>query len=295
MKNIKFFKTLKEYESFVYGRVIKTFSVHPFYSGLVSFVIEHRAPLFYEQSDECEYAHFTQYFNFELLRTYESDFIRDMFFMHDFVHMVFDNPINVSRMTFEQFEEISNYNEYMASNETEVMTYYRIPELREKSLPYPILYDVLKEKYPGGLSIEKLLELRKQIILEGEDAGLGDHPDSAKIFAHLRKYRENNQVWCSLWYNSFPKLDAPYYKKRMTLPLLSYEQVLTRYVSNNSEEKYQRNVLDNIRIALEALGEKDLPQSFEECEDAVKRLEGRIIMEDTARAFHAHYTGSKSK
>lgn len=293
MKNIRFFKTLKEYENFVYSQVIHTFSVHPFYSGLVSFVMENRTPLFYEQSDPSEYAHFTQYFNFELLRTYENDFIRDMFFMHDFTHMVFDNPINVRRMTFEQFEEISNYNEYTASNETEVFTYYRIPGLREKSLPYPILYDVLKEKYPNGLTVEELLALRTRIILNEEDGDLGGHPDAPAILTHLRKYRENNKVWCKLWFDSFPVLDAPYFKKRLTLPLLSYDMYLSRYQYTNTEEKYQKNILENIRVGMQAAGINDLPATFNECEDAVKMLEGKIIMKDTAEAFHDYYTNSK--
>jgi hypothetical protein len=100
-------------------------------------------------------------------------------------------------------------------------------------------------------------------------------------------------VWCKLWFESFPELDAPYYKKRLTLPLLSYDTYLTRYQYTNTEEKYQRNILENIRVGLQAIGSNDLPGSFDECADAVKMLEGKIIMEDTARAFHDFYTSSK--
>jgi hypothetical protein len=163
MRNIRFFPTLAEYEQFIHTQVIKTepFKTHPFYKGLIDFVIDHRSPLFFESSEEYEYAHFTQYFNFVLMRNhYASDYVSDMFFMHDLVHMAFDNPLNPRRLSFEYFSEIVNNNEYVASNDTEMLTYYRIPGMRQNSLSYTILYDLLLPKYTKATSIDFLLNMR---------------------------------------------------------------------------------------------------------------------------------------
>ncbi|MDB5194484.1 MAG: hypothetical protein JWN50_498 [Parcubacteria group bacterium] len=296
MRDLTFFPTLAEYEHFINTEIIKTeeFKTHPFYKGLVDFVIDHRSPIFFKASEEYEYAHFTQYFNFVLMRDhYASDSVSDMFFMHDMVHMAFDNPLNPRRLTKEYFTEIVNYNEYVASNDTEMLTYYRIPGLREKSLSYTILYDLLKEKYPEAPSINFLLKLRKSIVFENSDGGLGGHPDAEKVFAYLRKFKQNNVVWGDLWYNKMPEVPDPYYKKRPTLTLHDYEYILENYTSVRSEHRYQHNVLTNIQTALSLLGEKDIPQTFAECAEAVKRLEGRVIMEDVAKGFHEQYAKSK--
>jgi hypothetical protein len=296
MRNLTFFPTLKEYEDFFYKEVIKTepFKVHTFYRGLIDFVIDHRSPIFFKSTQEYEYAHFSQYFNFVLMRDhYASDYVSDMFFMHDLVHMAFDNPLNPRRLTFDYFTEIVNNNEYVASNDTEMLTYYRIPEMRKNSLPYTILYDLLLPKHPKAPSIDFLLNLRKDIVFNNSDAGLGDHPDAEKVFAYLRKFRQNNVVWCDLWYNKMPEVPDPYYKKRLTLTLHDYDYVLEHYTPARNEERYQYNVLTNIQTGLALLGEKDLPKTFAECAEAIKRLEGKVIMEDVAKAFHNQYMSSK--
>jgi hypothetical protein len=298
MKDLKLFPTLAEYRNYIHTEIIKTdvFKNHPFYRGLIDFVIDHRSPIFFKGTKEHEYAHFTQYFNFVLMRdNYPNDFIRDMFFMHDFVHMVFDNPLNPKDYSFDYFCEIVNYNEYVASNDTEILTYYRIPEFREKSLPYKILYDLLIEKYKTAPSVETLLNIRKAIVFDETDGGLGSTDVSEKIFSFLRKFKENNKVWCELWYNGFPKIPAPYAHKRTCLSLKDYVQVLENYMPEHNEERYRFNILTNVQTALSLTGERDLPQSFDECAEAIKRLENKVIMENVAEAFHTQYMKNKNK
>ncbi len=298
MKSIRFFPTLSAYRAHMYETIVQTeiFKYHPFYRSLIDFIIDHRSPLFFEASEDFEFSHFTQYFNFVLIRgNYDNDFISDMFFMHDFVHMIFDNPLNVHGYTFEYFCEIVNNNEWVASNETETLTYYRIPEMREKSLPYTIMYDLLKHTDNKQPSPQYLLNLRKKIIFENSDEGLAGHENADKVFSYLRKFKENNQLWCKLWYDNFPKISKPYSERRLCLPLLSYEEILLNYKTINSEERYQQNILLNIKTALEMIGETDLPQTFAECAEAVKRLEGKIIMREVAEEFHTLYLKNKNK
>lgn len=302
MKNIQFFPNLHSYRKYVMSEIYRTneFKHDPFYHGLINFVTDHRAPLFFEQSEEYEYSHFTQYFNFVLMRTdYKNDFVRDMFFTHDYVHMIFDNPINVHQYSFEAFCEIVNVNEWVASNETETLTYYRVPGLRENSLQYTILYDLLTHAGQNEApSHEFLLDLRQIIVYEGQSCGLDKHPDSAKVFSYLRKFKENNALWCKLWYEHFPKLETPYFKKRLCLPLFMYDTFLERYQpieKGKEEELYQHNVLMNLQIAYGLLGEKTRPENFEECADAVRFLEGRVIMPEVAEEFHTLYMKNKFK
>lgn len=296
MRNLQFFPTLAEYENFINSKIIKTepFKTHPFYRGLTDFVIDHRSPIFFLGSEDHEYAHFTQYFNFVLMRDhYASDYVSDMFFMHDFLHMAFDNPLNPRKLTFEYFSEIANYNEYVASNDTEMLTYYRIPELREKSLSYTILYDLLVKKYPEAPPIDFLLKTRKAIVFENDDCGLGDHPDAEKVFAYLRKFKQNNVVWCKWWYDKMPDVPIPYHKKRLCLSLRDYDYYLEGYKARRKEEQYQYNVLTNIQVGMALLGEKDLPENFSDCAEAIKIFEGKVIMEDVAKVFHKQYSESK--
>jgi hypothetical protein len=227
---------------------------------------------------------------------YDNDFIRDMFFMHDFVHMIFDNPLQVHGLTFEYFSEIVNTNEWVASNETETLTYYRIPQMRENSLPYTIMFDLLQSSgYEHAPTPEFLLNLRKSIMFENSDGGMGSHPDASNVFSYLRKFKENNALWCKLWYEHFPKISKPYAERRLCLPLLTYEEILLNYKTLNSEERYQKNILLNIRTALEMVGETDLPNTFAACEQAVKHLEGKIIMKEVAAQFHELYIKNKNK
>ncbi len=284
MKNIRWFETLKEYRQFIKDEIVVSpiFYEHPFYRGLIDFIIDHRTPVFYYASEEYEYSHFTQYFNFVLIREG---------YNNRFVHMVFDNPLNLSDLSFEYFCEIANHNEYVASNDTEILTYYRLPDFRSKSLDYPILYDILKNKYSETPAINTLLDLRKNIIADN-DVGLSGE-QAAGVLAFIKKFKENNSVWCRRWYDDFPKIKTDYYKKRLCLPLLEYDIFLQNYTSINSEELFQKNVLENIRTGLAMLGETDLPVTFEGCKIAMKRFEGKVILGDTAKDFYEQYMRSK--
>ncbi len=297
MKKIRFFPTLHDYRVFIYDEVVRTseFRSHPFYQGLISFVIDQRAPFFFESSHDHEYAHFSQYFNFVLMRGgYPNDSLSDMFFMHDFVHMVFDNPLQPHRLSFDQFSEIANFNEYVASNETEVLTYYRMDGFRKKSFSYPILYDLLIQRSPVQPAVRELFDLRRAIVLDGHDGGFAHDPAAERIFAFLRKFKKNNQVWCRAWYDHFPLIPFNYAHKRACLPIMGYEQILRNYKEQGTEQSYRDNVLHNLHVAFAMAGREEYPRSFEECEEAVKQLEGTVIMDDAARIFHTQYLLSKT-
>lgn len=305
MQNFRFFKTIDDYRDFIYGEIFTAskFKDNTFYRGLIEFVIEHRAPIFFSPSREEEFSHFTQYFNFVLDRGdyYKNDYIRSMYFAHDFVHMLFENPLRPRDMTHERYSEILNYNEWVASNETETFTYYRIHGMREKSLDYTIMYDL---RIHAGLTkvptVEELLDVRKKII-DGETIPeLASHPDAELVFSYLRKFKENNSVWCQLWYENFPEIPASYRDNRLCLPVLEYDKILSHYTPGlhfaDPQAAYEKNVLQNVRTIalLSGMSTKSTPKSFAECEETLKKLEGTVIMPKVAHDFHFTYIKNKS-
>ncbi len=312
MKNFQFFDTVEEYENYIFSHVFRTreFKSNPFYKGLIQFVIDNRAPIFFEQSAPEEFSHFTQYFNFVLDRGdyYKNDFVRDMYFAHDFTHMLFRNPLSPrANMTFESFTEIMNVNEWVASNETEIFTYYRIPEMREKSLDYTIMYDLLKfagrHKKP---SANEMLDFRQRIIFStpGDDViGLmNQHPDEEKVLGYLRKFRKNNAAWCKLWYENLPTIDRSYSEERLTLPVLEYECILEEYHpsiigAEERQRRYQINIFKNVKsiMALLNFPKSYTPLFFSHCKQALAECEGMVVMPEVAKEFHNQYIVSKEK
>lgn len=296
MKKIKFFPTLKEYQDYIENVVITSneFKSIPFYRGLIDFVIDHRSPLFFEQSHDYEYAHFSQYFNFVLMRGgYENSFISDMFFFHDFIHMIFRNPINVRAFSYEYFDQIATINEYVASNDTEIMTYYRLPHMRSQSLPYPILYDLLKDKYPLAPSTDILLNLRKDIILNASDVGLASNPDASRIFKFLRKFKYLNPAWTRLWYDGFPSMPINPTQDLTCLSLLDYQDILNVYQPLSNQNLYERNILRNVRNAEILMGKTNLVNSFYDIPDALKEIEDKVILDKVAQQFNKLYQANR--
>src|SRR5687767_11005890 len=70
MKNIQLFKRKEVYEEFVFNEIFKEKRIkdHPFYRNLIQFVLDAKAPVFYEQTDASEYANFSAYYSWVLRR-----------------------------------------------------------------------------------------------------------------------------------------------------------------------------------------------------------------------------------
>lgn len=311
MKSFKFFPTLQGYRKYVYTEIFKTteFKDNVFYRALIEWIIQHRAPIFFELSEEFEFSHFTQYFNFVLQRVgyYKNDYVQDMYYAHDFVHMLFTNPLRVGEISFDEFCTILNYNEWVASNETETLTYHRIPEMREHSLPYTILYDILmKAGYTHKPSSQLLLDLRKDVLFGTDTTGmistLEQQEGATEVLAYLRKFKENNKAWCKLWYENFPRptnvYEAfPYQEDNAIAPLTDYEGFLENFIPNgahNTQEMYERNVIKNVRNLIHLTGSNiPIPTTMDECKAALDQMEGVIVMRDAAQHFHETYIKNK--
>lgn len=311
MQNFKFFNTLQEYREYIMREVIPSeeFKCNTFYRGLIEFVIQHRAPIFFEQTKDFEFSHFTQYANFVLDRKgyYQNDLVRSMYILHDFMHMIFRNPLRAREISFKEFCEILNINEWVASNETEIMTYFRILNMRSKSLPYRVMYDLLIDAgYTQKPTPRQLLDLRRDVLFEHETSltrTLSAEKGADEVFAYLRKFKENNKAWCELWYNNFPRpadvhTAFPYEDEEVYAPVLGYEMFLEQFSINgpyNTQENYEHNIYKNVcnLVHLTQSTDVPLPRFFADCEETLRRLEGRIIMPEVAKEFHTTYIKNK--
>lgn len=282
MKNIKLFRKKEEYEKYVFEDLIKDPLLigNPFYKNLVQFVIDTKTPIFYEQSDESEYANFSAYYNYILTRNnYTNETFRGMYFLHDLTHMVFYYPYDTSSVSQAEFDEAIMFNEYASSNETEIFIHYRIPELRQKVLQdRRIFFDILRDRGIPKPTPRSLLFLRKNLVENDDlDAFFFSNPADQTVRDQYKSYR-GNRVWCKARLAEIHKFQNPTEYFYPFLTTTNYERVLTNYKSTTTQADYERNVVKNLRLAFELMGLPDLPQNFEECFDKAQQLENKILV-----------------
>ncbi len=282
MREIRIFPTRQEYERYVFSEIFSDPEIvnHPFYRRLIQFVLDGKAPLFYRESDPTEYRNFSAYYHFILDRqNYISATLRSMYFLHDFTHMLFYYPHDVSAVTQEEFEEAVILSEYAASNETEVLIHYRMPGLREKVFPERrILFDILRDRGVNQPPVHSLLHLRKTLIERDVlDPYFFQDPNDRSAWETLKSYAGNG-AWCKHRMREIRRLRNPTeYFYRFLTPA-NYERVLSSYESLATQESYEQITLRNVRLAFELLGIADPPTTFAACLDEVEELEGQVLV-----------------
>jgi hypothetical protein len=282
MRDLRILETRREYEEYVRDAVFAEPRItgHPFYSRLIRFVLDAKAPVFYRQSDPSEHASFSVYYDFVLLReTYTNPTLRALYFLHDFAHAVFHYPHDVTTVTQAEFDEAVIQGEYAASNETEVLAHWRIAGLRERVLQdRRILWDVLTERGVAQPPPRALFVLRRALV-EGDDLDpffftrAADEP----VRAQLKAYRGNG-AWCKRRFTRIRALPAPGEFFHPFLTVNSYERAIAAYESACGQVEYERTTLRNVRLAWALIGLPEPPRSFGECRERIGELEGRILL-----------------
>lgn len=278
MKDIQLFKSKEDYEDFVWTEIFKSelIKANPFYRNLIQFVLDAKAPVFYSQTEEAEYANFSAYYHWVLRRSnYRNVAMESMYFLHDFVHMLFDYPYDMTSVSPEEFEETVITNEYAASNETEILAHYRIDSLRECILTdRRIFYDTLRDLGVAQPPVRGLLELRRQLI---ETSNL-DYlfPRDADVIAQLKSYR-GNRAWCKTRFEQVVTLNPTEYFFWSLRPW-NYERVLANYQSTSSQENYERTLLKTVRVMYAVMQITDPPATFDSVFDRARELEGLVML-----------------
>jgi len=280
MKNIQLFKKKDLYEEFVLNEIFKDERIkyHRFYRNLIQFVLDAKAPVFYEQTDPSEYANFSAYYNWILRRAgYTNRTMESMYFLHDFAHMMFDYPYDMTSVSEDEFNETVITNEYAASNETEILAHYRVPELRESVLQdRRIFFDTLRDMGITQPTVHQLLGMRRSLIETSALDFLFPKPEDAPVIAQLKSY-SGNRAWCKTRFKQVVDLNPTEYFFWALRPL-NYERVLMNYQSTSTQANYERTVFKTVRIMCAVMNLEKLPRYFEECFDIIAALEGRVML-----------------
>lgn len=260
-------------------------SEHPFYQGLTDWVVDHRTPILYDQTHPSEYTNFSIAFNWLLRRNYQDttlgspETVGTMYLMHEFTHMTVAFPPRLDQVTGAEYADIFTDSEYRASNETEILIHYRIPELRETVLSDTrIIFDIMKEQNIEQPSAGVLARLRASAI-EGQTLDhffAGSEEDQA-VLKRLKSFN-GNRSWAETQYGIW----RPYFSDSQTshpIPHLqtnTYETVISGYTSSLNQECYETNIIQNVRYGFALCG-IDVPDitTFEQAVELTAELENR--------------------
>lgn len=306
MRDLEFFPDYREYKDHIRTTVFTENWVWetPFYRNLVNFVLDHRAPIFYTVSDSAEHFAFSGAYYFETRRQrYPSRTRENLFWLHDFTHMLFPYAHDVYEVPESLFLQDFWYQERIASSETEIMAYYRVPGLREKVFPDEKLwYDVLRErgwiKYPSAQTgkimrlhlgdkkpdAAKFLDYRIRVQMEDEfgERELGDYPE---ILQFVKQWRRLTPKWITKRYKSLVGLRVEQYPYDRNFDVHNYEQRIGNYhltkgseADHYQQERYERVIMANVRMAYDLLQWPSKPIRWRHIPEAIDRLEGAVLL-----------------
>jgi hypothetical protein len=282
MRDLLFFDKKADYDDFMINNVlaeVKTWE-SPFYDNLIQFTLDSKSPIFYTISDPSEHFAFSGAYHFETRRERYPNKTREaLFWLHDFTHMLFEYPHDLFNVSEREFIDLFWYQERIASNETEILSYYRVPGLREKVFPDELLwYDVKAAHGDPKPTPRQMLDTRRA-IQEGNDfvaeVEIGDHPD---ILKWVRSWVRLTPAWCSKRFRSMAGIRVPTRNiPRRTVD--DYEHLLNHYRSVATQDDYERNVMHNIHMAFAILGWDDPPQRWRHVPEAFDQLEGAVFFQ----------------
>lgn len=285
MKEIIIPPTVEEYRADLEARALpdRNLAENDFYKRLINWVVDHRTPLLYEQDHSDEYTNFSINFNWLLLRDYKDtklgppETIQTMYGLHEMTHMTHRLPTRLDEMTPGEYAEDFTKSEYRASNETEILIHYRIPELRKLVFPgMKIAFDILKEKkvmQPSShrLSLFRPLAVETDLLMPL----VGDDPEDIEVMKRFQKFNGNRE-----WAAERFKVIQPYFRgsifpQSRGLTDREYENIISNYESQLDQETYERHSIRNVRLGYAMCGlEVPMIFTFNEAVTKAKELEG---------------------
>ncbi len=255
-----------------------------FYRRLIGWVLDTRAPIIYAQDHPDEYTNFSINFNWLLVRDYSNtrlgpaDTIKTMYSLHECVHMTQGLPTRLDDIAAAEYAEAFARSEYRASNETELLIHYRIPELRPRVFPgTKIAYDMLEEKGVEQPSADLLCALRPLVVehtvldplFEGSD-------EDREIGARFKRYKDN-RGWATERFSTIqPFFSGNQFPRSSGLTDNNYESVIGAYEPSMDQTRYEEHTIRNVRFGYAMCG-LALPNisSFNEARRAAVQLEGQ--------------------
>lgn len=286
MRNIHIPETVEAYQADMMQRAFpeRLITDNDFYRRLIGWVMDVRTPLLYEQDHSDEYTNLSINFNWLLRRDYTEtelgppDTILSLYSLHEFAHMTHWLPTRLDEVSAAEYAEQFTGSEYRASNESEILAHYRIPELRGVAFPgMRLAVDLMKERgIPQPPS--RLLNQVRALLVEYDafDRLLGDDDDTWAIVRRLKHFN-GNRAWALAHYDDIcPHFTDPSLPQGDGLTDTEYEGVIASYEPHLTQEQYELNVIRNVRFAYAMCGLPIPPiTSFGQAREAARELEGR--------------------
>lgn len=256
---------------------------HDFYRRLIGWVIDNRTPLLYEQDHDDEYTNFSINFNWLLLRDYRSTAlgppktISTMYALHEFTHMTHDLPVELGKVSADEYAEAFTRSEYRASNETEILIHYRVPELRQFVFNgMKIAFDMLFDHGIPQLPANVLAGLRAVVVeTDALESFFQGSQEDREIYNRFKQFNGNRQ-WAKQRYNAVRPFFEDIHEDNPTgLGDDNYEQFIESYEPRLTQASYEANVIRNVKFGYAMCGlAAPRIQDFEHALTAVSELEG---------------------
>lgn len=288
MRDLAFFDKQADYIDWMTNDVLAEVKGwdSPFYNNLIDFVLHTRTPIFYTISDPSEHFAFSGAYLFETRRERYPNKTREaLFWMHDFTHMIFPYPHDLWKVSEAEFLNTFWYQERLASSETEILSYYRVPGLRAKVFPDEKLwFDVMIERGEEKPKADQLLHRRIRVQMD-DDQGereLGEYPD---ILKWIRSWRTLTPKWVNQRYRSMAGVRVPTIR-RPIYGASTYEHGIGDYAGHSNynnfttQDDYERSVMANIHVAFAILGWEDPPERWRHVPEAFDQLEGAVFFKN---------------
>jgi hypothetical protein len=257
MKNIYIPERVGDYVEDFEKRALpdETLRNNDFYKRLAGWVMDTRTPLLYEQDHDDEYTNFSINFNWLSVRDYENTIlgsperIATMYALHEMTHMTHRLPTRLDEVSATEYAEYFTRSEYRASNETEILIHYRVPEIRETVFNgMKIAFDILRErsiKQPSALE----LGLLRRVVIETDylDSQFESEEDK-KILEWLKGFNTNREWAIDRFYeirDDFTGIDIA---QDFGLTDKEYEHVISSYEPQFDQIRYENNVIRNVKF-----------------------------------------------
>jgi hypothetical protein len=255
-----------------------------FYRRMIGWVIDNRTPLLYEGTHPNEETNLSINFNWLLVRDYgrtalgAPDSVQSLYSLHEFAHMTHWLPTRLDEVTASEYAEQFTGSEYRASNETEILVHYRIPELRATVFPgVRLAVDIMKERGVARPSSQLLNQLRALLIERNDfDHLAGDEPDVQAELARIKRY-SGNRSWAAGHYDQIrDQFVDPSLPLGWGLSDAEYEAVIGAYEPSLTQAQYQAHAIRNVRFAYAMCGlGVPLIANFAQARELAAALEGR--------------------
>ena len=211
MKNFLYLKTPKEVKAHVYktwrSRMFK--ANHNSEGSFVNRIVDDFAKLpraFADMSMPREASHFSTWFGVILNRDpdwYKDDEneIHDLYYLHEYYHaatMTYDPDLS-----FGDWYNKMTTNEFEASLVSEVLVYFEMPGLRERTFKMPIWVDRFLGATPNHKKVYPVSFLREKRLAAMQSPNPLDY-----IELQMHNYIEQNQDWARVWRKRYREVEA---------------------------------------------------------------------------------------